>query len=248
MRAMGVPARVVTGYQGADPQLVDGYLIVRNSYAHAWAEYWQPGVGWVRADPTAAVAPDRIGASRNLAPAPGLVAGALGAMSPNLLAQLRDGWEALNNRWNQWVLNYSRGQQFDLLKRLGVASPSWEDLALAADRRLERARRARRRRGPGGTAAPGSVGALADRACSARCRRSGIDAGAHRAAAHAGRSAGARAARRGAAQALRRACSMTLERRATDAPARCRDPDRALMARTGFAASCARWRRSAPRD
>ena len=43
---------------------------------------------------------------------------------------LRAGWEALNNRWNQWVLNYSRGQQFDVLKNLGFSSPSWEDLAL----------------------------------------------------------------------------------------------------------------------
>ena len=59
MRAAGVPARVVTGYQGADPTPVDGYYIVRQSYAHAWAEYWQPGRGWVRVDPTAAVAPDR---------------------------------------------------------------------------------------------------------------------------------------------------------------------------------------------
>ncbi len=129
MRAMGVPARVVTGYQGADPTLVDGYMIVRNSYAHAWAEYWHPGVGWVRNDPTSAVAPDRIGASRSLAPPPGLMAGALSVMSPTLFASLRDGWEALNNRWNQWVLSYSRGTQLDLLKRLGMESPSWEDLA-----------------------------------------------------------------------------------------------------------------------
>jgi len=129
MRAMGVPARVVTGYQGADPQLIDGYMIVRNSYAHAWAEYWQPGIGWVRIDPTSAVAPERIGASRSLVPAPGLMAGALAAMSPTLFAQLRKGWEVMNNRWNQWVLSYSRGQQLDLLKRLGVTSPSWEDLA-----------------------------------------------------------------------------------------------------------------------
>ena len=60
MRAIGVPARVVTGYQGTDPLPVDGYYVVRQSNAHAWAEYWQAGRGWVRADPTAAVAPDRI--------------------------------------------------------------------------------------------------------------------------------------------------------------------------------------------
>ncbi|MBS0446217.1 MAG: DUF3488 domain-containing transglutaminase family protein [Proteobacteria bacterium] len=130
MRAMGVPARVVTGYQGAEPVPVDGYYIVRQSSAHAWAEYWQSGVGWVRADPTAAVAPDRINRSVRLAPPPGLVAGALGSVDPALLAELRDRWEALNNRWNQWVLNYSRGQQLDVLKGLGYSSPSWEDLSL----------------------------------------------------------------------------------------------------------------------
>ncbi len=130
MRALDVPARVVTGFQGADPLPVDGYTVVRNSAAHAWAEYWQPGQGWVRADPTAAVAPERINRSRRLVPAPGLVTGAIGAMSPELLAQLRSGWDALNNRWNQWVLNYSRGQQIDVLRDLGFRSPSWEDLAM----------------------------------------------------------------------------------------------------------------------
>ena len=130
MRALGVPARVVTGYQGTDPLPVDGYYVVRQSAAHAWAEYWESGTGWVRADPTAAVAPDRIDRSRRLPPPRGLVEGALGSVSPALLARLRVGWEALNNRWNQWVLNYSRGQQIDVLKKLGVKSPSWEDLAL----------------------------------------------------------------------------------------------------------------------
>ena len=129
MRALDVPARVVTGYQGTDSDPVDGYYVVRQSSAHAWAEYWQPGEGWLRADPTAAVAPERIDRSRRLAPPPGLVADALGSMSPQLLARLRDGWEALNNRWNQWVLSYSRGQQLDLLKRLGIESPDWDDLA-----------------------------------------------------------------------------------------------------------------------
>ncbi|HEY9066732.1 MAG TPA: DUF3488 and transglutaminase-like domain-containing protein, partial [Burkholderiaceae bacterium] len=49
MRALGVPAHVVTGYQGTDPLPVDDYYVVRQSSAHAWAEYWQPGIGWVRA-------------------------------------------------------------------------------------------------------------------------------------------------------------------------------------------------------
>lgn len=128
LRALDVPARVVTGYQGTDPRPVDGYWIVRQRNAHAWAEYWQPGVGWVRADPTAVVAPDRVFAGRSLAPAPGLVAGALGTMDPELLASLRARWEAVNNRWNQWVLNYSRQQQFNLLQHIGFEAPDWNDL------------------------------------------------------------------------------------------------------------------------
>jgi hypothetical protein len=58
------------------------------------------------------------------------VAGAIAAINPALMAQLRSVWEQVNHRWSQWVLNYSRSQQFDLLDRLGVRSPSWEDLAL----------------------------------------------------------------------------------------------------------------------
>ncbi|MBK1688094.1 transglutaminase [Rubrivivax gelatinosus] len=131
MRAMDVPARVVTGYQGTDPVAVDGWWIVRQSNAHAWAEYWQPGVGWLRADPTAAVAPERVQRGRSLPPTPGLVAGTIGAVNPALAAGLRQAWETLNNRWNQAVLNYSRQRQFDLLRALGVESPDWQDLARA---------------------------------------------------------------------------------------------------------------------
>jgi protein-glutamine gamma-glutamyltransferase len=129
MRAMDVPARIVTGYQGADPVLQDGYVVVRNSNAHAWAEIWLRERGWVRIDPTAAVAPERVRRSQRLAPPQGLVAGAMSTLSPALSQQLRAAWETVNNRWNQWVLNYSRGQQFDLLRRLGVQSPDWTDLA-----------------------------------------------------------------------------------------------------------------------
>jgi len=131
MRAMDVPARVVTGYQGTDPAPVDGWWIVRQSNAHAWAEFWQPGVGWLRADPTAAVAPERVQRGRSLPPTPGFVAGTIGAVNPALAARLREAWETLNNRWNQAVLNYSRQRQFDLLRALGVESPDWEDLARA---------------------------------------------------------------------------------------------------------------------
>jgi transglutaminase-like putative cysteine protease len=129
MRALDVPARIVTGYQGADPQLQDGWVIVRNSHAHAWAEIWIEGRGWVRVDPTAAVAPERVVLSRSLRPRPGLVAGAFDALNPALMAQLRRNWERVNNSWNQWVLRYSRNEQLDLLQRLGWRSPEAIDLA-----------------------------------------------------------------------------------------------------------------------
>ncbi len=129
MRALDVPARIVTGYQGTDPEPLDGYWIVRQRNAHAWAEIWVEGEGWLRVDPTSAVAPERVQRGRRLAPPPGLVAGAMNSFNPELAQHLRRGWETLNNRWNQWVLNYSRGQQFDLLRDLGFAAPTWQDLA-----------------------------------------------------------------------------------------------------------------------
>jgi transglutaminase-like putative cysteine protease len=131
MRALDVPARIVTGYQGSDPAPVDGYWVVRQSHAHAWAEFWQPGEGWVRVDPTAAVAPERVQRGRSLQPRPGFVADAIGSVSPQLLTRLRGLLERVDNQWNQWVLNYSRGQQFELLRSLGVGEPDWGDLLYA---------------------------------------------------------------------------------------------------------------------
>jgi len=128
LRALGVPARVVTGYQGADAAPTDGYVIVRQSNAHAWAEYWHPRHGWTRADPTAAVAPDRIERGRTLRPRPGFIGGAFNAMTPGLLEHLRAWRETLDNRWNQWVLGYNGRKQLDLMKSAGFASPDAEDL------------------------------------------------------------------------------------------------------------------------
>jgi protein-glutamine gamma-glutamyltransferase len=129
LRALDVPARIVTGYMGTDPVPVDGWWIVRNSHAHAWAEYWEPDTGWVRVDPTAAVAPERVMRGQRLPVNPGLMVGAIRSIDPELAARLRRMWEAMDNRWNQWVLNYSRGRHFELLQALGFRSPSWQDLA-----------------------------------------------------------------------------------------------------------------------
>lgn len=128
MRAMNVPARIVTGYQGGDLNPVDGFWTVRQADAHAWAEVWQEGAGWVRVDPTSAVSPGRTGAFQRLVAPQGVVAQTLGNLSPGLSAQLRATWEAINNGWNQWVLSYTQGKQLNLLKTLGFSAPSWHDL------------------------------------------------------------------------------------------------------------------------
>ena len=127
MRAMGVPARIVTGFQGWDAEPQDGYFVVRNANAHAWAEFWVEGKGWVRSDPTAAVAPNRVIQGQALRPEPGV----LGQLNPTLWRAVRGGWETINNRWQQLVLNYSRQNQFDLLKRLGFEQPDWTGLGQA---------------------------------------------------------------------------------------------------------------------
>jgi protein-glutamine gamma-glutamyltransferase len=129
MRGLGIPARIVTGYQGGERNVVDGYWVIRQSDAHAWAEVWLAGRGWVRVDPTSAVAPGRTGTFQPLQAPRGILASALGNAAPDLAASLRAGWEALNNGWNQWVLNYTQSKQLDMLKNLGFESPSWEDLS-----------------------------------------------------------------------------------------------------------------------
>ena len=129
MRAAGAPARIVTGYQGGERNPVDGYWTVRQSDAHAWAEVWVQGRGWVRVDPTGSVSPGRVGQLQRLQAPRGVLGSAMGNMlSPGMVQHLRATWEALNNHWNQWVLNYTQSRQLDLLKALGFESPSWQDL------------------------------------------------------------------------------------------------------------------------
>jgi transglutaminase-like putative cysteine protease len=129
LRALDIPARVVTGYQGGEMNTLDGFWTVRQSDAHAWAEVWMAGRGWVRVDPTAAVAPARTGSLQRLLPPRSAIAQALGAMSPGFEINLRAFWDATNNRWNQWVLNYSQAKQLNLLRNIGFETPGWEDLS-----------------------------------------------------------------------------------------------------------------------
>ena len=128
MRALGVPARMVTGYQGAQRNAVDGYWTVRQSDAHAWAEIWQAGTGWIRVDPTAAVSPWRVAEATRLTAPVGAAGQLIGPTGYKLWAKARMAWEAVNNRWNQSVLNYGQSAQMDILEKLGFAVPSWEAL------------------------------------------------------------------------------------------------------------------------
>lgn len=128
MRAMSIPARIVTGYQGGEPNSVDGYWVVRQSDAHAWTEVWLQDRGWVRVDPTAVVFPGRTGSFQRLQTPRGVFASAIETVNPNLSAIVRATWEAMNNRWNQWILNYTQSRQLNLLRNLGFESPGWEDL------------------------------------------------------------------------------------------------------------------------
>ncbi len=133
MRAMGIPARIVTGYQGGQLNPADGFMTIRQSDAHAWAEAWLPTRGWIRVDPTAAVAPERIersaaSASRSTPVLGGLVHLEVGPDS--WLRNLRFRWEALNNGWNQWVLDYTPERQKHLLRALGFDNIDWKTMTV----------------------------------------------------------------------------------------------------------------------
>jgi protein-glutamine gamma-glutamyltransferase len=135
MRMAGIPARVVTGYQGDEMNPVDGYFTVRQADAHAWSEVWLRGRGWVRVDPTAAVSPARIerGMSTALPQrfATPLIARFTPSWSTDAFQKVKFNWQAVTNAWNQWVLNYSPDRQKDTLERLGMKTPSWQDMVIA---------------------------------------------------------------------------------------------------------------------
>ncbi|GGY72956.1 protein-glutamine gamma-glutamyltransferase [Cellvibrio zantedeschiae] len=126
MRAAGVPARVVVGYQGGDINSVDNSLAVRQRDAHAWAEVWLDGRGWVMFDPTAAVAPERVqkGIEQSLSATDQQFLAKPFGSSFKLLSLVREQWDAVNLTWIQWVMNYDSSSQASLLEKLlGDVSP-----------------------------------------------------------------------------------------------------------------------------
>ncbi|OUR64270.1 transglutaminase [Methylophaga sp. 42_25_T18] len=133
MRAAGIPARVVTGYQGGEINPVNDFLVVRQRDAHAWTEVWLEDEGWLRVDPTAAVSSDRIELGiGDIMPA--------GMRSPffitnsrqliSLWQNINNNWDAVNNAWNLWVLAYGPELQKNFLSSLGMKNPDWQKMAI----------------------------------------------------------------------------------------------------------------------
>ena len=131
MRAAGIPTRVVTGYLGGETNPIDGYLVVRQSEAHAWNEVWFRDEGWVRYDPTAAVSPQRI--ERGIATAVPESDGQplLRRTQLQWIIEMRHQWDAVTNSWNQWVLGYTTEQQYRFLSSFGFSNIGWRDMIVA---------------------------------------------------------------------------------------------------------------------
>ena len=126
MRSAGIPARVVTGYAGGYRNPIGDYWLVRNSDAHAWAEVWLEGRGWVRADPTAAVAPERIyDTLADRAPGAEGVLGGLRGLTPVL-----DLGDWMRRGWNDFVLGFDAVRQAQMLQPLGLGELTPSRLAL----------------------------------------------------------------------------------------------------------------------
>ncbi len=130
MRAVGIPSRIVLGYQGGELNPLGSYLIVRQADAHAWTEVWLPNRGWHRVDPTAAVAPERI-KSGIASVMPSGIAASWGLTAPiELLHSMGLTWDAINAKWNDWILGYGPDKQESFLEWLGMDEPDWRKMML----------------------------------------------------------------------------------------------------------------------
>ncbi len=114
MRMAGIPARVVTGYQGGWYNNIGSYVLVRQSDAHAWSEVWIKGSGWTRIDPTAAVAPDRVeqGAVESLAQRRHM-------LDFEWLRNARNSFDLFQRVWNNWVVAFNSDSQSRLFSIFG---------------------------------------------------------------------------------------------------------------------------------
>ncbi|WP_213948293.1 DUF3488 and transglutaminase-like domain-containing protein [Luteibacter sp. dw_328] len=129
MRAAGVPARVVTGYQGGYWNKLGSYLLVRHADAHAWSEVWLEGRGWVRFDPTGAVRPERVSLGAAAAAAAGNSSEG-GLFDMAWLRNARDHWDVVNQWWNQAVNGFDALRQEGMLQPFGIRRAEVGDLAV----------------------------------------------------------------------------------------------------------------------
>ncbi len=121
MRAAGIPARVVVGYQGGEWNAAGDYLAVHQYDAHAWTEVWLAGRGWVRIDPTTAVAPSRVEQGLEVAvQAEGsfLADSVFSTRKISWLHGLSQQLDTVQYGWRRWVLGYDREEQAAVLKSL----------------------------------------------------------------------------------------------------------------------------------
>jgi len=130
MRAAKIPSRIVLGYQGGEVNPMGEYMTVRQADAHAWTEVWLPKRGWYRIDPTAAVAPERIEMGRYGAMLDGIGA-SWGLNAPSMwIYQVQMTWDALNAKWNEWILAYGPDNQGRFMEWLGMSEPDWRKMML----------------------------------------------------------------------------------------------------------------------
>ncbi len=130
MRSAGIPSRIVLGYQGGEINPMGGHLIVRQSDAHAWTEVWLERYGWYRVDPTFAVAPERIEYGARAATLDG-IGESWGFSAPSqFLQNLTMTWDAMNAKWNEWILGYGPDKQNSFMKWLGMDDPNWRKMLL----------------------------------------------------------------------------------------------------------------------
>lgn len=136
MRAAGIPARLIGGYQGGEINPVSRHLVVRQYQAHSWVEIWLSGQGWTRYDPTGAVAPARVERGLNAALSSedratlSFLTG-VRQVGRGFVSDMLQWADSLEYRWNLWVVGYDADTQADFLKNwLGKATPTRIGIAL----------------------------------------------------------------------------------------------------------------------
>ena len=133
MRLAGIPARIVTGYQGGEINPINDFMTIRQSDAHAWSEVFLEKKGWVRIDPTSAIPPDNIENTDDALRLNSTFKRPARLFKSSWLSkqvkQMRFAWDAVNNRWNQWILGYDNKRQKAFFAAIGIPEITWQGLS-----------------------------------------------------------------------------------------------------------------------